>query len=89
MGKSRQLAYPKKTTRKTTAPIQLVYTDNIGQITPRAKGGFIYVAKFTDDLSRMKEVYLLKAKSETTQAPACLQHACGRSARPPHRNRQV
>ena len=32
------------------------------------KGGFSYVAKFTDGLSRMKEVYLLKAKSETTQA---------------------
>ena len=68
IGKSRQLAHPKKTTRKTIAAMQLVHTDNMGQITPCAKGGFGFVAKFTDDLSRMKEAYLLKAKSETTQA---------------------
>ncbi|CAN0546634.1 unnamed protein product [Ectocarpus sp. 12 AP-2014] len=54
ISKSRQLAHPKKTTRKTTAPMQLVYTDNMGQISPPAKGGFRYVSKFTDDYSRMK-----------------------------------
>lgn len=68
ISKSRQLAHPKKTTRKTTAPMQLVYTDNMGQISPPAKGGFRYVSKFTDDFSRMKEVYLLKAKSESVRA---------------------
>lgn len=68
ISKSRQLAHPKKTTRKTTAPMQLVYTDNMGQITPPAKGGFRYACKFTDAFSRMKEVYLLKAKSESVRA---------------------
>ncbi|CAM9968021.1 unnamed protein product, partial [Ectocarpus fasciculatus] len=68
ISKSRQLAHPKKTTRQTTAPMQLVYTDNMGKITPLAKGGFGYVSKFTDAYSRMKEIYLLKVKSEAVRA---------------------
>lgn len=66
--KSKQLAHPKTTTRKTTRPMQLVYTDNMGPFTPAAKGGYRYACKFTDDFSRMKEAYLLKDKTETARA---------------------
>ncbi|CBJ32616.1 hypothetical protein Esi_0350_0016 [Ectocarpus siliculosus] len=34
-------------------------TDNMGQITPPAKGGFRYVSKFTDAFTRMKETTCL------------------------------
>ena len=40
----------------------------MGPITPAAKGGYRYACKFTDDYSRMKEIYLLKDKTETAQA---------------------
>ena len=35
---------------------------------PPAKGGYRYVSKFTDDYSRMKEVYLLRNKSEAAES---------------------
>ena len=65
ISKSKQLAHPKTTTRKTTRPMQLVYTDNMGPITHAAKGGYRCACKFTDDFSRMKEIYLLRNKTET------------------------
>ncbi|CAB1109818.1 unnamed protein product [Ectocarpus sp. CCAP 1310/34] len=40
----------------------------MGEITPPAKGGFRYVSKFTDAPTRMKEIYLLNAKSESARA---------------------
>ena len=39
----------------------------MGPFTPPAKGGYSYVSKFTDDYSRMKEVYLLRNKSEAAE----------------------
>ena len=36
--------------------------------TPPAKGGYRYVSKFTDDYSRMKEVYLLRNKPEAAES---------------------
>ncbi|CAB1102957.1 unnamed protein product [Ectocarpus sp. CCAP 1310/34] len=68
ISKSTQLAHPKKTSRETTAPMLLVYTDIMGKTTPLAKGGFGYVSMFNDAYSRIKEIYLLKAKSETVRA---------------------
>ena len=44
------------------------YTDLMEPFTPPAKGGYRYVRKFTDDYSRMKEVYLLKNKSEAAES---------------------
>ena len=67
LSKSRQQAHPKKSTRTTTRPMQLIYTDLVGPFTPPAKGGYRYVSKFTDDYSRMKEVYLLRNKSDTAE----------------------
>ncbi|CAN0374371.1 unnamed protein product, partial [Laminaria digitata] len=59
-GKSQQKAQPKTTKHKTDGPMELVYTDLMGPITPAAKGGYTYISKFTDDFSRMKEIFLLK-----------------------------
>ena len=67
LSKSRQQAHPKKSTRATTRPMKLIYTDLMGPSTPPAKGGYRYVSKFTDDYSRMKEVYLLRNKSEAAE----------------------
>ena len=68
LSKSRQQAHPKKSTRTTTRPMQLIYTDLMGSLTPPAKGGYRQVSKFTDDYSRMKEVYLLRNKSEAIES---------------------
>ena len=62
LSKSRQQAHPKESTRTTTRPMQLIYTDLMRSFTPPAKGGYRYVSKFTDGYSRMKEVYLLRNK---------------------------
>ena len=66
--KSKQQAHPKKSTRKTTRPMQLVYTDLMGPFTPPAKGGCRFVSKFTDDYSRMKDIFLLKNKTEAAES---------------------
>ena len=66
--KSKQQAHPKKSTRKTPRPMQLVYTDLMGPFTPAAKGGYRFVSKFTDDYSRMKEIFLLKNKTEAAES---------------------
>ena len=66
--KSKQQAHPKKSTRKTTRPMQLVYTDLMGPFTPAAKGGYRFVSKFTNDYSRMKEIFLLKNKTEAAES---------------------
>ena len=68
LSKSRQQAHPNKSTRTTTRPMQLIYTDLMGPSTPPAKGGYRYVSKFTHDYSHMKEVYLLRNKSEAAES---------------------
>ena len=40
LSKSRQQAHPKKSTRTTARPTQLIYTDLMGPFTPPAKGGY-------------------------------------------------
>ena len=60
--------HPKKSTRTTTRLTQLVYTDLMRPFTPPAKGEYRYASKFTDDHSRMKEVYLLRNKSEAAES---------------------
>ena len=52
--------HPKKSTRTTTSPMQLIYTDLMTLFTPPAKGGYKYVIKCTDNYSRMNEIYLLR-----------------------------
>ncbi|CAM9568805.1 unnamed protein product, partial [Hapterophycus canaliculatus] len=66
--KSRQQPHPKANSRKTQGPMERVYTDLMGPFNPPAQGGYKYVSKFTDDFSRMKEVYLLRSKSEAAKS---------------------
>ena len=68
LSKRRQQAHPKKITRTTTRPMQLIHTDLMGPFTPLAKGGYRYVSNITDDYSRMNEVYLLRKKSEAAES---------------------
>ena len=68
LGKSQQKAHPKTTKHKTEGPMELVYTDLMGSITPAAKGGYTYISKFTDDFSRMNEIFLLKSKTEAFES---------------------
>ena len=68
LSKSRQQAHPKKSTRTTTRPMQLIYTDLMGPFTPPAKGGYRYVSNSTDDYSHLKEVNLLRNKSEVAES---------------------
>ena len=48
--------------------MQPIYTDLMGPFTPPVKGGYRYVSKFTDDYSRMKEVYLPRNMSEAAES---------------------
>lgn len=66
--KSRQLTHPKTSSTTTSGPMDPVCTDLMGPFTPPAKGGYRFVTKYTDYHSRMKEVYLLRTKSEAAQS---------------------
>ena len=69
--KHKQSPHPKRTTRELSRPGQLVQIDNMGPVQPpaKSKGGFYpYACKITDDFTKMKEVYLLRNKTETTEA---------------------
>ena len=71
VGKSHQLAHPKKAENADIkAPFQLVYADLMGPFAPAAHGGYKYVSKITDHFSRWNAVYLLCSKD---QALASLQ----------------
>ncbi|CAB1105506.1 unnamed protein product [Ectocarpus sp. CCAP 1310/34] len=69
--KHKKAPVPKKTSRVLTKPGQLVQFDNMGPIDPPAKYNgrtYSYVAKAIDIFTRMREVYLLRHRTETTQA---------------------
>ncbi|CAN0467166.1 unnamed protein product [Scytosiphon promiscuus] len=40
----------------------------MGPVTPTAKGGYLYVTKFTDDYTRKKEIFLLNSRSEAVDS---------------------
>eukprot|EP00752_Nemacystus_decipiens_P002765 g2583.t1 len=61
---STQQAHPKTTVHKATEPLGCVYTDVIGPVSPVAKGGYMYVSKFTDEVTRYKAFYLIRSKTE-------------------------
>ena len=48
-------------------PMELVYTD-LGPIKRAAKGGNVYVSKFTDDVTRMNKIFLLKSKDQAVES---------------------
>ena len=65
VGKSHQLAHPKKAKHADiTAPFQLVYGDLTAPFKPRAREGYEYVSKITDQFTKWTAVYLLCTKDE-------------------------
>ncbi|CAB1111509.1 unnamed protein product [Ectocarpus sp. CCAP 1310/34] len=71
IAKHKQFPHPKQSARELSRPGQLVVIDNMGPVNPPAKykgGYFRYACKITDDYTKMKEVYLLRKKSDTTEA---------------------
>ena len=64
VSKSTQQAHPKTAVHRATEPLGCVYTDLIGPVSPVAKGGYMYVSKFTDELTRYKAFYLIRSKTE-------------------------
>ena len=53
---------------EVTQPLELVYTDLSGPISPASGAGNSYVAKFTDHHTRLKSVYFLSKKNEAIDA---------------------
>ena len=47
--------------------MELVYTD-LGPIKRAAKGGNVYVSKFTDNFTRMKEILRLKSQGQAVDS---------------------
>eukprot|EP00903_Cladosiphon_okamuranus_P012055 g11319.t1 len=56
VSKSIQQAHRNTADHKATVPLERVCTDIIGPISPPAKGGYRYVSKFTDELTRCRAV---------------------------------
>ena len=68
IGKSAQQARPKKVTHNIKQPFQLVLADPMGPMSPLALGGFQYVSKFVDQQTKWKDIFLIRAKSDATDA---------------------
>ncbi|CAN0558936.1 unnamed protein product, partial [Ectocarpus sp. 12 AP-2014] len=71
IAKHKQSPHLKQSTRELSRPGQLVVIDYMVPVNPPAKykgGSFPYACKITDDYAKMKEVYLLGKKSDTTEA---------------------
>ena len=72
VGKSRLLAHPKKAKHATiNTPFQLVYGDLMGPFKPTAHGGYIFVSKITDQLTKWTTVYLPSRKDRPLPRFSC------------------
>ena len=60
--------FPKFSTTKTTAPLQLIHSDVCGPISVPGLGGEKYFLTIVDDFTRWCSIVALKAKSGTTEA---------------------
>lgn len=65
MGKQHRLPFPKQSSWRAKAPLELVHTDICGKMKTPSLNQFRYFLTFIDDFSRMTWVYFLKEKSET------------------------
>ena len=63
-GKIHRLPFPKKSSRKCTAPLQLVHSDVCGKVSSQSLSGCSYFLTFVDDFSRYTWVYFLESKDE-------------------------
>ncbi|CAM9978444.1 unnamed protein product, partial [Sphacelaria rigidula] len=64
LSKSKQQAHPKTAVYKVCRPYELIIGDMMGPITSEAIGGFKYIRKLTDFLTRSKYVYLTQSKGD-------------------------
>ena len=63
MGKQHRKSFPKKSSR-ASQPLELVYSDVCGPITPTSIGGNKYFLTFTDNFSGKTWVYVLKEEKK-------------------------
>jgi len=64
VGKQVRASFPNATSFKAVKPLQLVYVDLCGPITPATPTGNKYFMLFVDDFSRRMHVYMLKSKDQ-------------------------
>jgi hypothetical protein len=66
--KQTMLPFPIATSFRAQKPLQLVYVDLCGPITPATPGGNKYFMLLVDDYSRWMQVYMLKSKDQACEA---------------------
>lgn len=66
-----QRVRPKTTTQSAAAPLERVSTDLIWPISPAVKGGYMYVNKITDELTRHSAFHLTCNKTEAIDSLVC------------------
>ncbi|GJW20080.1 ribonuclease H-like domain, reverse transcriptase, RNA-dependent DNA polymerase [Tanacetum coccineum] len=64
IGKHSRAPFPKKAKARSTSPLDLVYGDLCGPITPPTPSGKKYIFLLVDDYSRYMWVYFLKSKDQ-------------------------
>lgn len=66
-GKGEQQAHPKHAAHDVRRPFELVTVDTMGPITPQALGGYSYALNLVDQLTKWKEIILMKNKTQTVK----------------------
>ena len=64
LAKSKQQHHPTVARIAVTQPLEIVYTDLSGPISPASGAGNSYVAKFTDHHTRLKSVFFRSKKNK-------------------------
>jgi len=62
------MSFPKTTSFRAEKPLQLVYVDLCGPITPPTPAGNKYFMLLVDDFSRWMHVSMLKTKDQACEA---------------------
>ena len=66
--KQHRAPFPKESTHRAKALLELIMLDIHGLLPVRKKSGYRYWITFTDDCTRYRHIYLLKTKSEAFDA---------------------
>eukprot|EP00794_Sanderia_malayensis_P011707 gene11707-biopygen9383 len=66
-GKQNRSPFPKKSSHRSTQPLELIHSDVCGPMNEHSVGGSKYFVTFIDDFSRFTTVYMMKNKSEVLQ----------------------
>ena len=65
LGKHTHRSFPKVSSQRAKEPLELVHTDVLGPISEPSLTGARFAIMFTDDKTRWRMVYPMKAKSES------------------------